>query len=241
MAADRREIRMGPYALLNHYLEARAAEDVIRLTFDEIEGILGQPLPVSAFGEQWWTANPKSAQARAWLKAWRSPTRTGNQVAFVRITQLVQKDMRDSAEFMSSRVEYLRRVLSGGYVWQDDVDRRYWEPFRVYLIHFDEIGLYKVGLTRADTSRVAHLIKPGGELVEDVVVANKTAAMLLELLSLQSMAPHRSEPPLWVAQWTGAAEFWRDEVQLEPLRDQVARLAGDADLVEWDRSYLRDV
>jgi hypothetical protein len=49
-------------------------EDAVRFTFDEIENILGRPLPASAYRFSAWWGNESSrkarhAQAMAWLEA----------------------------------------------------------------------------------------------------------------------------------------------------------------------------
>lgn len=64
------------YDPLKAYLDGRN-DPVIHLTFEEIEGILGAPLPPSAYRYPAWWANEQSGShvhARAWLGARRRTT-----------------------------------------------------------------------------------------------------------------------------------------------------------------------
>ena len=61
------------YQPLKDFLAARGDRSVT-LSYDEIEGILGRPLPPSAKGEvsrQWWANTDSHSQARAWLSVGR--------------------------------------------------------------------------------------------------------------------------------------------------------------------------
>jgi hypothetical protein len=62
------------YDSLKRYLRFRAAfTDVIKLSFAEMDGVVGDNLPMSAFrNEKWWSNSSTSVHARAWLDAgWR--------------------------------------------------------------------------------------------------------------------------------------------------------------------------
>jgi hypothetical protein len=58
---------------LRTYLASKQNHDVVRLTFQEIEAVLGAPLPDSAYqtNEAWWTnqRGPSFPQSSAWLEA----------------------------------------------------------------------------------------------------------------------------------------------------------------------------
>ncbi|HVX80299.1 MAG TPA: hypothetical protein VHB23_02905 [Devosiaceae bacterium] len=58
------------YLPLRNLLQRQAA-GLVTLTFEEIEGILGSPLPISARKHQaWWSANvPRRSQDHAWIEA----------------------------------------------------------------------------------------------------------------------------------------------------------------------------
>jgi len=63
------------YAQLTRYLKFRAAfTDVVKLSFAEIDGIIGDNLPISAYrDEKWWSNTSNSAHAKAWLDAgWKA-------------------------------------------------------------------------------------------------------------------------------------------------------------------------
>ncbi len=89
--AQRPAPRRGPkYAPLAAYLAAYPG-DHVRLTFAQIEMLLGAPLPASAWLRQFWT-NPTGrrtgrVQTRAWLEVgWRvvAVDRAARVVTFVR-------------------------------------------------------------------------------------------------------------------------------------------------------------
>lgn len=64
---------MSVYQPLQRYLESRA-EPAITLTYEEIEKVLGRPLPDTARRDkmrQWWANTESHSQALAWLKARR--------------------------------------------------------------------------------------------------------------------------------------------------------------------------
>lgn len=58
------------YIKLKHYLR-KSNMQMIKLTFKDIEKILGFPLPASAHkhSESWWSNNGDHSQAIAWLDA----------------------------------------------------------------------------------------------------------------------------------------------------------------------------
>ncbi len=61
------------YQPLKDFLAARGARSV-SLSYDEIERLLGRPLPPSASGDvsrQWWANTDSHSQARAWLSLGR--------------------------------------------------------------------------------------------------------------------------------------------------------------------------
>lgn len=80
---------MSMYEPLKAFLEGRS-EPVIRMTFAEIEGILGRPLPASARKYSAWWANEQSgshSHARSWMEAHRMTRRldlNSASVEFVR-------------------------------------------------------------------------------------------------------------------------------------------------------------
>ena len=60
---------MGKYAPLREFLIERD-EAVVPMTFDQIEKLLGQPLPASKKSRAWWSNNPdNNVMTREWLAA----------------------------------------------------------------------------------------------------------------------------------------------------------------------------
>ena len=57
------------YHLLHDYLRSLTQDEPIRLTFDEIETIIGDSLPPSARASRAWWANSLTPQGKAWLAA----------------------------------------------------------------------------------------------------------------------------------------------------------------------------
>ncbi|MGB9676250.1 MAG: DUF7662 domain-containing protein [Candidatus Bathyarchaeales archaeon] len=62
---------MGKYDGLRNHLKFRAAfTDIVRLSFAQIDGIIGDNLPISAYrNEEWWSNSLTNAHAKAWLDA----------------------------------------------------------------------------------------------------------------------------------------------------------------------------
>jgi hypothetical protein len=56
------------YLPLAAYLTACQADEV-QLSFEDVERILGRPLPRSAYRPTWWTNAPYTGHARTWLDA----------------------------------------------------------------------------------------------------------------------------------------------------------------------------
>jgi hypothetical protein len=56
------------YLPLAAYLTACQADEV-QFSFEDLERILGRPLPRSAYRPAWWSNTPYTGQARAWLDA----------------------------------------------------------------------------------------------------------------------------------------------------------------------------
>ena len=77
------------YRVLHRYLNDRYA-DMVVLSFDQIEGLLGAPLPTLAYSQEWWTANADGSptgQSTSWTAAGRTarPNLLARNVAFERV------------------------------------------------------------------------------------------------------------------------------------------------------------
>ncbi len=69
------------YDPLKRHLEA-SSEEVVSLSYKQIEAIIGRSLPPSArsrFRRQWWANTESHSQARAWLKARRNAKMVGDE------------------------------------------------------------------------------------------------------------------------------------------------------------------
>ena len=98
------------YAALADYLQSQpGGKDVVQLSFEKIEEIIGSPLPASAYEHRAWWANDSQGHTHSqiWLDAgWRTNylNRTENIITFVRIRE------REKAyiEFFSKLLAELR-------------------------------------------------------------------------------------------------------------------------------------
>jgi hypothetical protein len=78
------------YQRLADYLAAHPG-DTVRLTFAEIEAIIGAPLPVGAYTTTFWGNAPSRSPARYWLpRGWRAvrQARGETHITFVRVFPL---------------------------------------------------------------------------------------------------------------------------------------------------------
>ncbi|MET4683252.1 hypothetical protein ABIE19_001161 [Brevundimonas faecalis] len=106
---------MGVYTPLQTYLSQRT-EDIVELSYEEIERILHRPLPPTAYGDnkrQWWANSTSVNQARAWLQAKRrvrlDPLH--NTVAFIRDESLADVASEDEASLMGLLEPCARRLV----------------------------------------------------------------------------------------------------------------------------------
>lgn len=60
---------MSKYAALAEYLE-KYQKDTIRLSFAEVEGVIGEPLPYSARHHDAWWANSRTNDTHLWAHLW---------------------------------------------------------------------------------------------------------------------------------------------------------------------------
>jgi hypothetical protein len=64
------EVAVGKYEPLSNFLQKQSADEV-RLSFEQIERIIGEKLPASAHEHRaWWSNNPNnSVMTKAWIEA----------------------------------------------------------------------------------------------------------------------------------------------------------------------------
>lgn len=231
MVRDYREVQVGVYAPLFEYLQACSADAPSRLTFEQIEEIIGRPLPKRARtdGMGWWTNNPKALQARSWLAAGRHPRVMNGYIEFVSAKSISWRTGGDNLRITRRHVGLARERLNDTATleqWAREIRDGWWEPHLVYVLHYAEVNLFKVGLTNAATQRIRTLASVGGEVIETFEVPNRLVATVLEGECLILADRFRVEPPLWIAQIAGATEFWRDSFELTPLEQIFQRACG---------------
>ena len=61
--------RSSKYYPLYRYLKQQPAGGILKLSFEKIEKIVGEPLPASAHATRAWWANSQTTQGRAWQEA----------------------------------------------------------------------------------------------------------------------------------------------------------------------------
>lgn len=119
---------MGKYEPLGHFLKSRPASET-PLRFDEIEAIIGAPLPPAAGRHPaWWSNNPSNnVMTKVWLDAGYRTERVdlgGRKVVFRRVrpsTAAIQMTSAPSPE-RSNVLETLRRKLAGTVRMAPDFD-----------------------------------------------------------------------------------------------------------------------
>lgn len=88
------------YGALTRYLKFRAAfTDIVKLSFAEIDGIIGDNLPMSAYrNEEWWSGSPQKSQSKAWLDAGWKTREVNIKEGYVIFQKTEKIQKRDSSE-----------------------------------------------------------------------------------------------------------------------------------------------
>lgn len=124
MEIGRVEIGMGKYDKLANYL-AKSKADIVHLRFDEIERIIGSPLPASKGYAAWWSNSPwNNVMTRAWLKAGYKSSRVDvvqGKVDFVR-TQYARPPVETAEEEREPPTSPLFGFMKGTTIVAPDVD-----------------------------------------------------------------------------------------------------------------------
>lgn len=139
-------------------------------------------------------------------------------------------------------VEYARDRLTDSVSlekWMREITDGCWEPHVVYVIHYGEANVTKVGLTNVNSSRLRMLTQIGGDLIDTFQVPNRWVARVLEGEFLTLVDEYRVEPPLWLAQVAGATEFWRDGFELPSLQQVFETTCGAETGDSWKTSIAR--
>lgn len=235
------DIRMGPWRPLYEYLVQRPDEADIDITYDDIEAIVHLPLPTTARSRpEWWTVIPLKQRARSWLAAGRHPFASDAGVVFRRTAHLAGHSLERQRRSRSMMDDYAKSSLIVPPT-REAVDRGWWEPHIVYVIHFPDAEVTKVGLTHGDSNRAAVLSGPGGTVLQANRLANRWSATVLEGAFLHLADGFRVEPPLWLAQTAGTTEFWADSFAAPSADDALAIAGASVEHPNWSLSILRPV
>lgn len=102
-------------------------------------------------------------------------------------------------------------------------------PHRVYLFHFPALRAYKVGITHcADDSRLRAHAARGGDLVEVVTVADRSAAVVLERVVLDRFRLWPAEVHVGHFPQGGWTECWSTAAGRPALADVLADLLASS-------------
>lgn len=233
------EIRMGPWRSLYEYLAQRPDDADIDITYDDIEAIVQLPLPSTARSRpEWWTVIPLKQRARSWLAAGRHAFASDTGVVFRRTDHLAGHSLERQRRSRSMMDEYATSALLMPPT-PEAVDRGWWEPHIVYVIHFPDAEVTKVGLTHGESNRATALSGPGGTILQITRLANRWSATLLEGALLRLADDYRAEPPLWLAQTTGVTEFWADSFVAPSGVEALAVVGAATEFPNWALSIAR--
>jgi hypothetical protein len=91
---------IGKYYLLEKYLESQSTSE-ITLTFQEIERIIGEQLPASAYKYPAWWSNGGHIHADAWLNSgWKvEKLKIGESVVFVKDSQISTRTIKTGKKY----------------------------------------------------------------------------------------------------------------------------------------------
>lgn len=237
-ALTRQEQRYSP---LSDYLSGVSPDQCAVMSFAEIEKVIGCPLPTHALENvDWWRPIPKTPQGRSWLRADRRADvdLRAETVAFV-FEVFKRGQSLDELKLMRDYwLAFARRELAapGNF---SNVERGWWEPHLVYLIHFAAEATFKVGLTRIGSTRVHRLAGRRGQLVDSIEVANRWAALVVEHHVLELIWDAWKRPDRFATGDQGETERWSDWLVPPPLSVVRDSLTEDQQSPGWELSVFR--
>lgn len=227
------------YRQLHEWLMSHTDPEV-SLSIPEIEEMIGV-LPNRAWSDRyWWRSTPRNAWARAWLLAGREAVLNVSEgsVVFVPwVFKPIDPEAVRAGQLMG------RNYAAGELAWPPSafhIQLRWWEGHFVYIIHIPEDGLYKVGVTRRNSSRLQNLTARGRATVMALLpVANLWAAKLVEfeVLEVTRHAQRVGDPFTYL---NGQYECWDDSFAPPDVVAITELLATDPALVSWSVSQSRD-
>jgi hypothetical protein len=101
------------YEALTSYLRFRAAfTSTVKLSFAQIDGIIGDNLPITAYrSEKWWENHPSNAHAKAWLNAGWEVKEVNLKEAYV-VFQKVKAQQAISVEKKNKKSRQLQKSFT---------------------------------------------------------------------------------------------------------------------------------
>lgn len=227
------------YRQLHEWLMSQSDPEV-SLSIPDIEETIGV-LPDRAWTDQgWWSSVPRNAWARAWLLAGREAVLNVSEGLVVFIPWVFKPI---DSEATRARQLMERNYAAGELAWPPSafhIQLRWWERHFVYIVHIPEDGLYKVGVTRRNSSRLQNLTARGRATVIALLqVANLWAAKLVEFEALEATrhVQRVGDPFTYL---NGQYECWDDSFAPPDLVAIAERFDSNPALVSWSVSQYRD-
>lgn len=232
------------YTPLGDYLRGVAHDEDAALSFADVEALIRRDLPPQARSRMmWWASIPRQPQSRAWLRADRRAEVDQSAEAVTFVWEVFTRDnpLKRIQSIRSSWLGYARTSLSYPPRHANDphTELGWWEPHEVYLLHLPSTGLFKVGLTRVNSTRIASVGGAKARVVDRITMANRWAALVLEHHVLELVWEAWERPDRFATGDKGETERWRDWLVPPPLIVVRDSLTSDRDLPGWDVSMFR--
>lgn len=128
----------------------------------------------------------------------------------------------DLARARAQRARERGRALE---MLEDDPDRSahvsigWWEPHRVYHLRWDSYDLAKIGFSRVGARRLSEMIASGAIIEQELIVANKWVAVVVESAALDLTDSHRAAAAPALVSLRGGTEFRSADLGAFSLRD----------------------
>ncbi|SKY22478.1 Uncharacterised protein [Mycobacteroides abscessus subsp. bolletii] len=199
--------------------------EVPKELFNElIDGGLPSGATTGKCSEEWWTNNPSKRQCRAWVNA--GYLFTGECRAGARIFVRRPRPVQTRAQIVSQRMYWLRhlQVCPTSTHDREPHDR----PTSVYIIHLNDVGLYKVGVS-ATLERRMHDHAAGGRrhtIVQTLALQHRSCAYALEAVVLNLTEQWRTFDDPWRCPG-GYSETWSDDGLVPDLQHLAELMNGE--------------
>lgn len=206
------------YQRLHQWFNEQRTER-LEIAIEQLNELVTDGLPAGATtgtcAREWWTNNPRKHHCRAWINAGYLVTgdRCGNTRTFMRGARAVPT--RD--QIVVPRLNWLRHLpICRTSTHENDL---YDRPTSVYIIHLNNAGLYKVGVSAALTRRMyAHAVS-GRQFttVQTLPLRHRSCAYALEAVVLNLTEQWRTYDDPWRCSG-GYIETWSAAGAVPELR-----------------------